>query len=370
MGGISVVLVVVGCATSTHGENVSGVSSIPGVVNPPDSVPPELQPYTSRFEEILEFWGFKMGATKDPQALQLRLEYSGIGAQARVTAYLMRQGRAQLTATAVPNKTMPWHWFTTPEKDELVQELAENAINQFDNQLHRFTEQNQIVKAPGAATTAPPAEGGFTAYGTAFAVDSPNTFLTARHVVAGATSIELHCSHDKSGSAVIEYNDAGNDIAVLHSDMKADAFLELAPNDSLALGDHVFTIGFPVWSLLGVNPKYTEGVVSALSGIGDSKNVMQITVPIQPGNSGGPLVDSHGQVVGIITATAAIPYFYHHTGTVPQNINYAVPSYYAYPLVKDIQHADARAMAKMTPVDRVTQSVCFVAVKGTSQYIQ
>lgn len=360
-----------GCATSTQGSSVAEDMSVPQVVVPPDNVPQELQPYESRFEEILTYWGFKVGASTDPHAFQLRLEFSGDPGQAKVAAYLMQDGQAVLTAVAVPNRTVPWHWFSTPEKAELVDQLATNAINQFDQQLDTFTKHIQIVKAPGAATVvAPPAEGGFTAYGTAFAVNSPNTFLTARHVVVGATSIELHCGHDKSGSATVEYNDAGNDVAVLHSDMKADSFLELAPNDSATLGDHVFTIGFPAWNILGTNPKYTEGVVSSLSGIGDSKNLMQITVPIQPGNSGGPLVDSSGHVVGIIVSTAAIPYFYRHTGTLPQNVNYAVPSYYAYPLIRDVPLVGEGALRKMKVIERVTESVCFVAVKGTSRYIQ
>ena len=363
--------VLAGCATNTHGSNVAGDMSVPQIVAPPDDVPEELKPYEPRFEAILVYWGFKVGKTSEPHALHLQLSYTGSGAQTKLTAYLMQDGRSVLDASAAPDVKMPWHWFSTPSQDERVRELAENAINQFDKQLDKFSDQVQIVKAPGAdAGSPPPVDSEFTSYGTAFAIVAPGTFLTARHVVVGASAIELHCAHGKTGSATIEYNDAGNDIAVLHSDMKADAFLELAPDDALSLGDHVFTVGFPAWDILGVNPKYTDGVVSSLSGMNDSRNLMQITVPIQPGNSGGPLVDAQGRVAGIIVSTAALPYFYRHTGTVPQNVNYAVPSYYAYPLVKAVPHADARALAKLTAIDRVMQSVCFVAVKGGSRYLE
>jgi len=360
-----------GCTTVTQGSNIEGKLSVPQIVSPPDKVPEELLPYVSRFDEILEFWGFKVGTTTNPQAFQLRLEYGGDSGKAKVVAYLIQNHKPVLTASATPRAGLPWGWSNDPsKKEELVERLVNDAVNQFDVQLGKFTKQIRIVKAPGAATaaTVPPVESGFKAYGTAFAINSPNTYLTTYHVIAGATEIKLYCSHDKSGSANVESKDVGNDIAVLHSDMKADAFLELAPNDSLAPGDHVFTMGFPVWAILGVLPKYTDGVVSSLSGFGDSKSIMQITVPIQPGNSGGPLVDSHGRVVGVITSTAALAYFYRHTGTLPQNINYAVPSYYAYPLVKHIPHADTGPMAKMTTVDRVTYSVCLVAVKVGSQY--
>ena len=358
-----------GCATVTEGSNAQGNLSVPQIVAPPDKVPEELQPYVPRFEEILEYWGFRVGSTTDPQAFQIKLEYSGVAKQAKVVVYLIQNNRPVLTASATPNSTAPWHWFSNPPKDALVDELANNAINQFDTQLGKFVQQVQIVKAPGAVTaeTAPPVESGYRAYGTAFAINSPNTYLTAHHVIAGATEITLYCSHDKAGPATVVSNDVGNDIAVLHSDMKADAFLELAPNDSLAPGDHVFTVGYPAWTILGASPKYTDGAVSSLSGFGDSKSIMQITVPIQPGNSGGPLVDSQGRVVGVITSTAALPYFYRHTGTLPQNINYAVPSYYVFPLVKDITQADAGSMSKMTAINRVTDSVCLVAVRVGSR---
>lgn len=352
-----------GCATSTVSSNVEGNLSVPQVVSSPEDVPEELQPYVPRFDEMLVFRGFKLGTTKDPQALQFHLEIGGLPTQATVTAYLTQSGRTILTASAIDKKAVDWHTADTATKHELIRRLADNAINQFDQQLGKFAKQVQIVKAPGSDSEQNQADLGLTGFGTAFAIKSQNTFLTARHVIAGARDIKLFCGHDRSGSAVVESNDAGNDVAVLRADIKARAFLELAPDDSVVSGDHVFTMGFPFPDLLGFQPKYTDGVVSSLSGIGDSRNVMQITVPIQPGNSGGPLVDSHGRVVGVIVSTAALPYFYSHTGTVPQNVNYAVPSYYAYPLVKDLPPGDSSSFAQLSSKDRVTDSVCLVVVK-------
>lgn len=358
----------IGCSTLSSGSNAAAEYSVPQVVAPPEQVPSELLPYEARFEAILVYRGFKVAPTTDPHALRLRLEYEGPPGS-KVAAYLMQDGKSVITAVSVPNVAAAWHWFSG--KDDVVQRLASDTIDQFDGQLDSYTQHVQIVKAPEtvAATATPPATGGdFNEYGTAFAINSPDTFLTARHVVAGATAIELRCADGQTGSATITYNDAGNDLAVLHSTVKAGAFLELARPDSAALGDHVFTVGFPVWEIEGVDPKYTDGVVSSLSGIGDSKNLMQISVPIQPGNSGGPLVDSHGEVVGVIVSTAALPYFYRHTGAIPQNVNYAVPSYYAYPLVKDVPLTTAGPLAKMTAIQRTTASVCFVAVKGGSSH--
>jgi S1-C subfamily serine protease len=361
-------IVLAACSTLGRGSNAAVEYRVPQVVAPPDPIPAELQPYEPRFEEILVYRGFRVGPTTDPHALHLKLEYDGKPGEVAVTASLIQDGQAVVTGSAVPNAAAAWHWFS--DKDAVVQRLANDAINQFDDQLGTYTQHVQIVKAPDALTAAPPAGGQFNEFGTAFAVNAPDTFLTARHVVAGATAIELRCGDGRTGPATVEHNDAGNDLAVLHSSVKAGAFLELAPEDSPALGDHVFTVGFPVWDILGTDPKYTEGVVSSLSGLGDSRNLLQITVPIQPGNSGGPLVDSHGRVVGVIDSSAAVPYFYSRTGTVPQNVNYAVSSYYARPLVKDVLPAAAAALAKLSAIQRTTASVCFVAAaKGDSHYL-
>ena len=73
--------------------------------------------------------------------------------------------------------------------------------------------------------------------------------------------------------------------------------------------------------------------MNALSGIGGDIRLVQIDIPIQPGNSGGPLVDSKGQVVGIVTATLNQLVTLRATGSLPQNVNYAVKSDYLIPLL-------------------------------------
>lgn len=100
--------------------------------------------------------------------------------------------------------------------------------------------------------------------------------------------------------------------------------LFLADQGSVRPGSLVFTVGFPDPANLGQAPKFTEGTISAMSGFRGDDTRLQISVPIQPGNSGGPLVDETGSVVGIIVASVSERQFQRETGALPQNVNYAV----------------------------------------------
>jgi len=89
---------------------------------------------------------------------------------------------------------------------------------------------------------------------------------------------------------------------------------------------------------------------------------MQITVPIQPGNSGGPLFNEEGHLVGVITSTAGTA-FIKYTGTIPQNINWAVKADYLYPLIKDYVAAKSTKIDKDKSVENVISSVCLIRVR-------
>lgn len=198
-------------------------------------------------------------------------------------------------------------------------------------------------------------------FGTAFAIDVPNIFVTADHVIENAkNTIELRCPNGQTGNAQVVAVDIANDLVALHSTVKAQAFLVFAPDNSVSLGDHVFTVGFPAPGLLGVDPKYSNGVVSSLTGIEDTRSLMQITIPIQPGNSGGAVADAQGRVVGVVVSSAAIPFFAHYTGTLPQNVNWAVRSYYVRPLLTGIEASPDERVHQLTPVERVTESTCLI----------
>jgi S1-C subfamily serine protease len=174
----------------------------------------------------------------------------------------------------------------------------------------------------------PRAEGNQVISGTGFFISPDGFMVTANHVVDGAKTISVVMADGTEHAATIVAASRATDIAVLKVEVSAAPYLALGNSSKLALGDEVYTIGFPAVEILGTGHKYSDGKISSLSGIEGDTAFLQISVPVQPGNSGGPLVDKHGAVAGVITSTAAVEAFYKVTGALPQGITWAVKSEY------------------------------------------
>lgn len=114
-----------------------------------------------------------------------------------------------------------------------------------------------------------------TTTGTCFAVHQNGILLTAYHVVAGAKSIRVRLTDGTVRNAKLETFTAGNDLAIIRIDFHTPYFLPLAPPRSVRVGDYVFTMGYPAADLLGREPKFTEGSVSSLSGVGGDASLLQ-----------------------------------------------------------------------------------------------
>src|SRR5262249_17623997 len=110
--------------------------------------------------------------------------------------------------------------------------------------------------------------------------------------------------------------------ALLH--VKSTQLATLRQSPPLRAGEQAISYGFPLAGVLATEGNLTIGHVSALHGLGDDPNSIQITTPIQPGNSGGPLLDNSGNVIGVVTATLDALNIMRIFGDVPQNINFAI----------------------------------------------
>ena len=177
------------------------------------------------------------------------------------------------------------------------------------------------------------------ASGTGTIVSPQGHILTAAHVVAGAGSVKIQTADGIKTAKVLRVDEA-NDLAVLQLAEGVFPSLPIAPSRKIRLGQAVATIGFPNINIQGFSPKVTKGEISSLSGIGDDLRSWQISVPVQPGNSGGALLDEAGNVVGVVLSKLGIKAM-KATGDIPQNVNYAVKSAYALALLEPYLGADA-----------------------------
>jgi S1-C subfamily serine protease len=126
--------------------------------------------------------------------------------------------------------------------------------------------------------------------------------------------------------------DEANDLAVIKIEGASFSALPVAPSRGIKLGQNVATIGFPNVTIQGFSPKLTRGEISSLNGLGDDPRSWQISAPVQPGNSGGPLLDEHGNLIGVIVSKLGMKAA-KAIGDIPQNVNYAVKSAYAAALL-------------------------------------
>ena len=125
--------------------------------------------------------------------------------------------------------------------------------------------------------------------------------------------------------AKVVTEDAVNDLALVQipGDVKASAAISSDPG-KLRQGEDIVVYGFPLNTVLSSGGNLTPGVVSALSGLGNNTNQIQITAPIQPGSSGSPVLNKKGEVVGVVSMKLSDSAMAKATGQVGQNVNFAI----------------------------------------------
>jgi TPR repeat protein len=179
--------------------------------------------------------------------------------------------------------------------------------------------------------------------GTGFAVSERGHLLTNHHVVAGCAAVRVQppltaardewsdvldfgdeqAPRGEAAAAVVVARDPSNDLALLEAPVRLPPPIAL-DDRGIRAGDTVVAVGFPLPGLLASEASVTTGTVSALAGIGNDMRLLQVTVPVQPGNSGGPLVDLHGRVVGVVVGKLDALEVASLTGDIPQNVNFAI----------------------------------------------
>lgn len=161
------------------------------------------------------------------------------------------------------------------------------------------------------------------ATGTGFLISSQGHILTNSHVVAGCSDVQAVAGSSTLPAAIVA-SDQQNDLALLKTAPWEHPALSFRADHRLRLGESVAILGYPLQRLVSTSITLTSGNISALAGLGNDVRVLQFTAPIQPGNSGGPVLDASGLVIGMVFAKLSASGMAKATGDLPQNVNWAL----------------------------------------------
>ena len=179
-------------------------------------------------------------------------------------------------------------------------------------------------ESASAADNTTPSSGALTkkGTGTVFVVSPEGHAITNYHVVASCKEVRVQ---GRSDLVQVITRDEVSDLALLKMPGKTRTTAALAPDPaSLRQGEDIVVFGFPLDSVLSSGGNLTPGVVSAITGLGNNSNQIQITAPIQPGSSGSPVMNKKGQVVGMVSMKLSDTAMAKYTGNLPQNVNFAI----------------------------------------------
>ena len=169
--------------------------------------------------------------------------------------------------------------------------------------------------------------GGGNSSGSGFAIDHAH-IVTNAHVIDGARSISV-VGEKFTVAAEVVFSDPRNDIALIRVERDLGPGARFRAIDTIDLGEDIVVLGFPLQGLLGSGPTATAGNVSSLCGIGNDSTVLQFTAPIASGNSGGPILDCSGLVIGLVHASLNLETV-RLSGNNAENVNFGVKA----PIVK------------------------------------
>lgn len=229
------------------------------------------------------------------------------------------------TATSLLFKAK-WINFDKSENNDLYLTFDNGTFNLIDEQV----KQLYIKLFPSSNDNFGNVSSSIQSSGSGYAISSNGYIVTNHHVTNGANSIKVrgvNGDFSKAYSAKIIVEDKNNDLSVIKIEDQNFNNLGVIPyiiaNRASDVGSNIFVLGYPLRATMGDEVKLTNGIISSKSGFQGDITSYQITAPVQPGNSGGPLFDDKGNIIGIINSK--------HIGA--ENVSYAIKSLYLMNLI-------------------------------------
>ncbi len=275
-------------------------------------------------------WYLKAAEQGKPDA-QFRLGlmfYAGNGVPQNYVQAHLWLNLAAATEGEEQAKRMKW-------RDSVAVKMTPQQISQAQQLARSFRPRVAQASSDRDESTATPREPGqVTGTGTGFFITEDGYLVTAAHVLADGSTFRVMTAKGVLPARLVKC-DSADDLAVLKAEGGQFA-LALQSSRGVRLGQSVATVGFPNVGLQGFMPKAARGDIAGLAGAQDNPLHFQISVPVQPGNSGGPLVDLRGNVVGVVVAKLDQETALASSGALAENVNYAIKSGFLLTLLESL----------------------------------
>lgn len=249
--------------------------------------------------------------------------------------------------------------------------LAQESSNLYSSDWVRRRSKIPFAKAaPENPAPKKPAVSEARVSGTGFFITYDGVVVTARHVIEGKTQLTVLTANGPLPAQVFKVSEE-DDVALLRCDLGSTLALPLSlhfGSDEVRFGESVFTVGFPNPKILGREPKLARGEITSLAGLQDDPKCWQTSLPVLFGNSGGPMLDETGRVIGVITSKINPLEAVESFGEMPSLVAYSLKADRLLPLLESagvkLEEAPVVSSAEFVEAaERARESVVMVLAR-------